>query len=120
MLRAQGDLVAALTSYRDSLAIFKTLVAKDPGNTDWRASRLATTTSVRSCRHRAIAGALASHSNSSDRREPDAKDPGNTDWQRDIALGDDDSRPRKQHGRRAISPARSPITGNNLAILAKR
>ena len=36
VLQAQGDLVGALTSSRDSLAILKTLVAKDPGNAEWQ------------------------------------------------------------------------------------
>src|SRR5215831_6909805 len=34
--RAQGDLSAALTSYRASLAIFERLAQADPGNADWQ------------------------------------------------------------------------------------
>ena len=36
MLRAQGDLTAALASYRASLAIRVRLAAADPGNASWQ------------------------------------------------------------------------------------
>ena len=36
MLVAQGDLTAALTSYRASLAIRERLAAGDPGNAGWQ------------------------------------------------------------------------------------
>ncbi|MDH5194375.1 MAG: hypothetical protein OEW32_11875, partial [Nitrospira sp.] len=36
VLRAQGDLPAALTSYRASLGIAETLAKRDPGNSGWQ------------------------------------------------------------------------------------
>lgn len=36
VLRAQGDLSAALTAYRAGLGIAETLAKRDPGNTQWQ------------------------------------------------------------------------------------
>ena len=39
-MEAQGDLAGALTSYRDSLAIFDRLAKSDPGNAGWQRGSL--------------------------------------------------------------------------------
>jgi tetratricopeptide (TPR) repeat protein len=88
VLQAQGDLAGALASYRGSLAIRKTLAAKEPGNTLWQRD-LANSDEYISdvlLAQGDLAGALASYRDSlAIRKTLAAKEPGNTEWQRDLA-----------------------------------
>jgi tetratricopeptide (TPR) repeat protein len=90
--RAQGDLVGALKSYRDGLAITDRLAKSDPGNAGWQRELYASHTfvGVAQFNHGDLAGALKSYRDGFAIIDRLAKsDPGNTEWQRDLSVSYD-------------------------------
>ena len=87
---AQGDLSAALTSYRASLAIAERLTKADPatraGSATWRCrNRIGDVHRRRAiCRRRSRATGPRSQSGA-----PGQADPGNAEWQRDLSVSHD-------------------------------
>ena len=89
--KQQGDLAAALVSYRKDLAIAETLAARDPGNTDWQHDLSASYERLGDVQTKQgdLAAALASYRKEQEIAETLAgRDPGNTDWQRDLSMFD--------------------------------
>ena len=87
---AQGDPAGALTSYRDSLAIFDRLAKSDPGNAGWQRD-LSVSYNERigdvQVAQGDLAGALKSYRDSLAIADRLAKsDPGNAGWQRDLSV----------------------------------
>ena len=84
---AQGDLAAALQSYRDSLAIIERLAKSDTGNAVWQRDLSLSYERIGNVQlaQSDLAGALASYREGLAIRERLAKsDPGNADWQSDL------------------------------------
>jgi tetratricopeptide (TPR) repeat protein len=85
----QGDLTAALTSYRASLAIRERLAKIDPGNAEWQRDLSISHDRVGNVQRAQgdLPAALTSYRASLAIRERLAKvDPGNAGWQRDLSL----------------------------------
>ena len=89
VLRAQGDLPAALTAYRASLAIRETLAKRDPGNSGWQRDLSVSQNKIGDV---LVAqgdgpGALTAYRTGLAIREAlAARDPANTEWQRDLIV----------------------------------
>ena len=86
---AQGDLAAALKSYRNSLAIRDRLAKADPGNADGQRDLSVAYERVGDVQvaQGDVAGALKSYRDSLAIFEPLAKsDPSNAGWQRDLSV----------------------------------
>jgi tetratricopeptide (TPR) repeat protein len=86
---SQGNLPEALTSYRDSLAIFDRLAQSDPSNAGWRRDLSVSYEKVGNVQvaQGDLAGALNSYRESLTIRDQLAKsNPGNTGWQRDLSV----------------------------------
>jgi tetratricopeptide (TPR) repeat protein len=87
--QAQGDLAAALTSYRASHDIFERLAQADPGNAGWQRDLSVSHNKIGDVQQAQgdLAAALTSYRASLAIRERLAQaDPGNAGWQRDLAL----------------------------------
>jgi len=87
--RDQGDLSAALTSYRASLTIFERRAKADPGNAGWQHDLSVPQSKIGDVqRHQAdLSAALTSYRASLAIAERLAKaDPGNAEWQRDLIV----------------------------------
>ena len=87
--RAQGDLVGALKSYRDGLAIRDRLAQSDPGNTQWQRDLSVSCNKVGEVQvaRGDLAGALKSfRENLAIRDLLATSDPGNAGWQRDLSV----------------------------------
>ena len=85
----QGDLRAALGSYRASLAIWERLAAADPGNAGWQRDLSVSHNNIGDVQRGQgdLAAALGSYRASLAIRERlAAADPGNAGWQRDVAM----------------------------------
>ena len=86
---AQGDLPAALTSYRASLAIPERLAKADPGNADWQRDLSVSHDRIGDVQvaQGDLPAALTSYRASLAISERLAKaDPGNAEWQRDLIV----------------------------------
>ena len=89
VLVAQGDLPAALTSYRASHAIFETLAKRDPGNSEWQRDLSVSHNKIGDVLRAQgdLPAALTSYRASLGIAETLAKrDPGNSGWQRDLII----------------------------------
>jgi tetratricopeptide (TPR) repeat protein len=87
--QAQGDLAAALASYRASLAIRERLAKADPGNAGWQRDLSVSFEKIGDVQQAQgdLAAALTSFRASLDIAERLAKaDPGNAGWQRDLIV----------------------------------
>ena len=104
--RAQGDLAAALTSYRASLAIRERLAKADPGNAGWQRDLSVSHDKIGDVQlaQGDLPAALTSYQASLAIVERLAKaDPGNAGWQRDLSvshnkIGDVQRRPGRPGG----------------------
>ena len=86
---AQGDLPAALTSYRASLAIAERLAKADPGNAEWQRDLSVSHERIGDVQvaQGDLPAALTSYRASLAIAERLAKaDPGNAGWQRDLSV----------------------------------
>ena len=86
---AQGDLSAALTSYRASHTIRERLAKADPGNAEWQRDLSVSEQRVGDVQRAQgdLPAALTSYRASHAIRERLAKaDPGNAEWQRDLIV----------------------------------
>ena len=86
---AQGDLPAALASYRASLAIRERLAKADPGNAEWQRDLSVSHDKIGDVQvaQGDLPAALTSYRASLAIRERLAKaDPGNAEWQRDLIV----------------------------------
>ena len=87
---AQGNLPAALKSYRDSLAITERLAKADPGNAGWQRDLSVSYNKVGDVQEAqgdlpaALKSYQATASPSADRLAK--ADPGNAGWQRDLSV----------------------------------
>ena len=89
---AQGDLPAALTSYRASLAIAERLAKADPGNAGWQRDLSVSHDRIGDVQvaQGDLSAALTSYRASLAIRERLTKaDPGNAEWQRDLSVSHD-------------------------------
>src|SRR5262249_16300271 len=87
--RAQGDLSAALTSYRATLAIFERLAKADPSNSQWQHDLSVSHIKVGYAQRDQgdLSAALTSYRATLAIFERLAKaDPGNAEWQRDLIV----------------------------------
>ena len=87
--RAQGDLAAALESYRSGLAIAEKLAASDPSNTGWQRDLSVSHERIGDVRQSQgdLAAALESYrSGLAIAEKLAASDPSNTGWQRDLSV----------------------------------
>jgi hypothetical protein len=90
--QAQGNLPAALQSYRDSLAIRDRLAKSDPGNAGWQRDLSVSFNNVGDVQQAQgnLPAALQSYRDGLTIRDQLAKtDPGNARWQRDLAISFD-------------------------------
>ena len=85
--RAQGDLEAALESYRSGMAIAEKLAASDPSNTGWQRDLSVSHNNIGDVQRAQgdLEAALESYRSGMVMREKlAASDPSNTGWQRDL------------------------------------
>jgi tetratricopeptide (TPR) repeat protein len=89
VLRAEGNLSAALTSYRDGLAIAEKLAGQDPTKTLWQGDLAVSYNEIGDVLRDQgdLTGALKNYRNSLAIGQKLAiQDPANADWQHDLAL----------------------------------
>jgi hypothetical protein len=85
----QGDMLSALSFYKQCLEIAQKLAARDPANTDWQRVLSVSCSKIGDVQvgQDDLPSALSSYKQGLEIREKlAARDPANTDWQRDLSV----------------------------------
>ena len=109
MLRAQGNLAAALDSYKAAQAIRERLAAIDPGNTGWQSNLSISQERIGDVLRAQgnLAAALDNYKAAQAIRERlAATDPGNTGWQSNLSVSQSKDRRRASGSGQSCGRAR--------------